>query len=328
MIIVTGGAGFIGSNLVASLEQADAGQLVVSDLLGHDDKWRNLAKRNLQDIMPPEALPDFLEHNARNIKAIFHMGAISSTTATDGDDVIKNNFRLSTALWDWCAANKVRFIYASSAATYGNGENGFDDHDTAAHLEKLRPLNLYGWSKNLFDRWVNAQIQQGRRAPPQCAGLKFFNVYGPNEYHKGNMRSVVHQIFPSTQEGKPFQLFKSHRPDFKDGGQLRDFIWVGDVVKVMLWLFDNPKVSGLFNVGTGQARSFADLAAATYRAAGKEPLIAYRDMPAELQEKYQYFTQANMKKLLAAGYNAPFTSLEEGVRLYVQGYLAKPEHYV
>ena len=202
------------------------------------------------------------------------------------------------------------------------------DEENSEALAKLKPLNAYGWSKNLFDRWVARQKSRGSNGPTQSLGLKFFNVYGPNEYHKGSQRSVVHQVYPFAAKHEPFALFKSHNPQYPDGGQLRDFIWVGDVVAVMMWLLDHPKVNGLFNLGTGQARSFADLAGAVYQAVGLSPMIRYRDMPEELRAKYQYFTQSDMNKLRAAGYTAPFTSLEEGVRQYVQNYLMQPDPYV
>ncbi len=327
MIVVTGGAGFIGSNLVAALDKRGE-RVAVSDWLGTDDKWRNLAKRDLETIVAPENLMDFLNYYAGDIEIIFHMGAISATTERDADKILENNFRLSRSLWLWCKDNDARFVYASSAATYGDGAAGFNDDESIEHLATLRPLNPYGWSKHLFDRWVAKQKSRGDRGPTQCVGLKFFNVYGPNEYHKGSMRSVAEQVYPFAKRDEAFQLFKSHNPKYQDGGQLRDFVWVGDCVNVMLWLLDHPKTNGLFNLGTGKARSFADLAKAVYAAAGKEPKIAFRDMPEELRDKYQYFTEANMNKLRAAGYTAPFTSLEEGVRLYVQDYLAKPDPYV
>jgi ADP-L-glycero-D-manno-heptose 6-epimerase len=325
MIIVTGAAGFIGSNLVAALE-ARGERVVVCDWLGSEDKWRNLAKRNLDAIIAPEQLDEFLKTQGRDLDAIFHMGAISTTTEKNVDLIVENNIRLSQKLWNWCSEMKVKFIYASSAATYGDGSKGFKDGENAEQLAKLHPLNPYGWSKHFFDRWL--MQHKGFSGSPQCVGLKFFNVYGPNEYHKGGQRSVAHQIFPYTQRGEAFPLFKSHNPQYEDGGQLRDFIWVGDCVQVMLWLYDRPKVSGLFNLGTGKARSFADLAVAVYQAAGKAPMIQYRPMPQELQEKYQYFTEADMGKLRAAGYTAPFTSLEDGVKLYVQKYLATSEPYL
>lgn len=327
MILVTGGTGFIGSNILAALE-ARGETIAVCDWMGKEDKWRNIAKRELENIVPPEELFDFLDYNAGNIEAIFHMGGISATTEKDGDLIVESNFRLTRDLWLWCKENGSRLIYASSAATYGDGSNGFVDFESIEDLAKLRPLNGYGWSKHLFDRWVARQKSRGETGPAQCVGLKFFNVYGPNEYHKGSMRSVVEQIFPFAMREEAFPLFRSHRPDYEDGGQMRDFIWIGDCVDVMMWLLDHPKVNGLFNVGTGTARSFADLAKAVYVSAGKDPMIKYRDMPEELRGKYQYFTEAAMSKLRAAGYTAPFTSLEEGVRLYVQNYLAQQDPYV
>jgi ADP-L-glycero-D-manno-heptose 6-epimerase len=327
MIIVTGGAGFIGSNLVAALE-ARGERVVVCDWLGKDNKWRNIAKRDLEAVIAPEMLGDYLLQYKDEITTIFHMGAISSTTETDVDLIIDNNFRLSCALWNWCKEQQKSLIYASSAATYGDGHSGFSDDESIGGLSKLLPLNPYGWSKHLFDRWIARKKSLGNGGPAQCAGLKFFNVYGPNEYHKGSMRSVVDQIYPFAVKGQAFQLFKSHHPDYVDGGQLRDFVWVGDCIKVMLWLHENPKINGLFNLGTGKARSFADLAAATYNASSQTPNITYRPMPDELQGKYQYFTQADMTKLRNHGFTPAFTELEEGIKLYVQNYLAKDDKYV
>jgi len=327
MILVTGGAGFIGSNIVAALEERGAGKLVVCDRLRSNDKWRNIGKRELADIVHPEQLFDFLDANRKNLEVIFHMGAISATTETDADKIVANNFSLSLALWKWCAFNNVRFIYASSAATYGDGTQGFDDECSIEHLARLHPLNAYGWSKHLFDRRVARKLAVGSRRPPQWAGLKFFNVYGPNEYHKGTQQSVVAQIHPHAVAGAAYQLFRSHNPAYTDGGQLRDFIWIGDVVDVVMWLYDSPQVSGLFNVGTGQARSFLDLACAVYRANGREPLIKFRDTPIEIRDKYQYFTQAKVDRLREAGYDRPFTPLERGVETYVRDYLAAPDRY-
>ena len=327
MIVVTGGAGFIGSNILAALEERGRGKLVVCDRLRSNDKWRNIGKRELADIVHPEQLFDFLEANRKNVEVIFHMGAISATTETDADKIAANNFSLSLALWKWCAMSNVRFIYASSAATYGDGGAGFDDDWSMEHLAKLHPMNAYGWSKHLFDRRVARKIAQGSRRPPQFAGLKFFNVYGPNEYHKGSQQSVVAQVYPHAKEDAAYQLFRSHNPKYKDGGQMRDFIWVGDVVNVMMWLLDNPQVSGIFNVGTGSARTFLDLASSVYRALGKEPKIKFQDTPVAIRDKYQYFTQANMERLRAAGYDKPFTSLEDGVTKYVQSFLDQPDRY-
>jgi len=328
LIVVTGGAGFIGSNLVAGLEARGEHEIVVCDRLGSDEKWRNIAKRELADIVAPEDLLTYLRGSRRRIDAVLHMGAISSTTQRDADLIARTNIALPIALWNWCTDNRVRFIYASSAATYGDGSQGFDDDGSLEGLAKLKPMNAYGWSKHVFDRRVARLVAEGGLVPPQWAGLKFFNVYGPNEYHKGAMRSVVNQIHPRAAAGEPARLFKSHHPDYADGGQSRDFIWVGDCVDVMLWLLDTPDVSGLFNLGTGKARSFADLAAATYRAHGREPEIDYIDTPEEIREKYQYFTQARMERLRAAGYDAPFTELEDGIARYVNEHLSQADPYL
>ena len=333
MIIVTGGAGFIGSNLVQGLEAKGYSDIVVCDILGKENKWRNLAKRELRDVVHPSRLMDYLERYKGKIDAIFHMGAISSTTEYDSDLVIDTNFVLSRNLWKFCAAHDVRFIYASSAATYGDGHEGFTDFQTPEELSKLRPLNPYGWSKHLFDRRIARIIssQDGKTSepvPPQWAGLKFFNVYGPNEYHKGEQMSVISKLYPQVALGASAKLFKSHHPDYEDGGQLRDFVYVRDCVDVMLWLLENKNVSGLYNIGTGEARSFKDLAVATFKAAGKDPKIQYIDMPEVLKDKYQYFTQADMDKLKKAGYDKPFTSLEDGVMDYIQKYASQSDQYL
>ena len=327
MIVITGGAGFIGSNIVAALAERGETELVVCDRLRSGEKWRNLAKHELTDIVHPEQIFEFLAANREPLRAIIHMGAISSTTETDADHIIANNFSLSLALWKWCSVHNVRFIYASSAATYGDGGAGFDDDGSVDHLAKLRPLNAYGWSKSLFDRRVARKIADGQRRPPQWAGLKFFNVYGPNEYHKGGQQSVVAQIYPHAAADAAYPLFKSHNPDYEDGGQMRDFIWIGDVVDVVMWLYDNPSVSGLFNVGTGKARTFRDLASAVYRSLGKEPNLKYQDTPLAIRDKYQYFTEAKMERLRAAGYTKDFTSLEDGVGMYVNRYLHTSDRY-
>jgi ADP-L-glycero-D-manno-heptose 6-epimerase len=327
MILITGGAGFIGSYLVAALEERGFADLVVCDRLGQDDKWRNLGKRELAALIAPEALPDFLAAHPKGIDTIFHMGASSSTTEKDADFIIASNFTLSQKLWDWCAATGTRFIYASSAATYGDGDAGFDDDGSAAGLAKLQPLNAYGWSKHLFDRRIARLVERAMPCPPQWAGLKFFNVYGPNEYHKDGQKSVVAQVFPRAQAGEVFKLFRSHRDGIPHGGQKRDFVYVRDVVDEMLWLYDHPAVSGLFNAGTGAARSFHDLAAAVYRAVGREPMIDFIDTPLDIRNKYQYFTEARMERIRAAGFIQPATSLEDGVRDYVQSYLAAADPY-
>lgn len=328
MIVVTGGAGFIGSNLVAGLAARGISDIAVIDRFRSGDKWRNLAKREVAALVPPEETLAFLDRHAAEIDTVFHMGAISATTETDVDKIVANNVVLTLDLWRWCAWRGARLIYASSAATYGDGAQGFDDDGAPDALAALRPLNPYGWSKHLVDRRIARAVTSGDIAPPQWAGLKFFNVYGPNEAHKGDMMSVVAKLYPKLKVGETARLFKSHREGFADGGQLRDFIYVGDVVDVMLWLYDNPQVSGLYNVGTGQARSFADLARAVFAAMDRAPDIEYFDMPEHLRDKYQYFTQSKMERLRAAGYDKPFTSLEEGVRRYVQDFLSQQDPYV
>ena len=325
MLLVTGGAGFIGSNVVAALNDAGRADVVVCDLLGHDGKWRNLAKRQLADIVPPAELADWLK--GRRLDAIIHLGAISETTATDGDLVIETNFRLSMRLLDWCTATGTPFIYASSAATYGNGEQGFDDDWSVEALKQLRPMNLYGWSKNLFDLAVAERAARGEKLPPQWAGLKFFNVFGPNEYHKGTMMSVLARRFDDIKAGRPVQLFKSHREGIADGDQCRDFIYVDDVVRVMMWLMATPSVSGIFNVGTGKARSFRDMMLSAYAALGAVPNIHYIDMPEAIRGSYQYFTQGEVDRLQRAGYNGGFTPLEEAVGIYVKGFLDRADRF-
>ena len=327
MIVVTGGAGFIGSNLLARLEALGHRELVVVDRLREGDKWRNIAARELEDVIRPEDLFPFLEGNADRIEAIFHMGAISATTERDADKIVANNLRLSIDLWEWCAKRGVRLIYASSAATYGDGTLGFDDDGSLDALAKLRPLNAYGWSKHAFDRRVARHVAAGKPTPPQWAGLKFFNVYGPGEGHKGDMKSVVAKTYPLAAADEEAVLFRSHRPDFEDGGQSRDFVWVGDCVSIMVWLLGAPEVSGLYNCGSGAARSFSDLVRATFAALGKEPKVRFVDTPVEIREKYQYFTEASMSRLRAAGYAEPGTSLEDGIRTYVTEFLHTEDPY-
>jgi ADP-L-glycero-D-manno-heptose 6-epimerase len=329
VIVVTGGAGFIGSNLIAALrahkDYADQ-EIVVCDRLGKDDKWRNLAKHEVTDFVLPEQFFETMTRLAPRVSAVVHLGAISSTLERDVDAIVENNFRFSLDLWDWSVRHGVRFIYASSAATYGDGAQGFRDEPSIEALGRLRPLNAYGWSKNLFDRRVARLATTGRK-PIQWAGLKFFNVFGPNEYHKGEMRSLIAKTYAAAAAGGTVRLFKSHDPRYRDGGQLRDFIYVKDAVDIVLWLLDEPDISGLFNVGTGQARSFADLIGAMFHAIGQEPRIEYVDMPVELRAQYQYFTQADTGNLRAAGYRKPFTTLEAGVSDYVRNFLAKPDPY-
>jgi ADP-L-glycero-D-manno-heptose 6-epimerase len=325
MLLVTGGAGFIGSNVVASLNEAGRSDIVVNDNLGTDEKWRNLAKRQLADVVPVGALSDWLGN--RKLDAVIHLGAISDTTAADADLVLATNFRLSLQLLDWCTRTRTPFIYASSAATYGDGAQGFSDAWSPADLRRLKPLNLYGWSKHLFDLAVADRHNKGEAMPPQWAGLKFFNVFGPNEYHKGEMMSLVAKRFAQAKGGKPVALFKSHRDGIADGEQTRDFILVDDAVAVVRWLLETPAVSGIFNVGTGKARSFRDLTTAMFGALGQPPKIDYVDMPLAIRDRYQYFTQSQVENLRRAGYTAAFTPLEAAVARYVTQFLDRADRY-
>lgn len=328
IILVTGGAGFIGSNIVARLCARGDYDVAVCDRLREADlgKWRNIAKHPISDFVAPEALFEWLDKMRLEVAAVVHMGAISSTTEPDADKIVHANFTLSRDLWRWCAAHQRRLVYASSAATYGDGQQGFEGLDDIDSLKALRPLNAYGWSKALFDLYAAREAERGNR-PAQWVGLKFFNVYGPNEDHKGGMKSVVCQIWPKVAAGEGVKLFKSHHPDYEDGGQLRDFVYVRDVADVVAWLAKSPHVNGVYNLGSGKARSFRALAEATFRAVGREPDIDYVDMPEVLRGKYQYFTEAKMDRLRAAGYNAPMTPLEDGVEDYVAGFLNTDDPY-
>ncbi|TAL29428.1 MAG: ADP-glyceromanno-heptose 6-epimerase [Phenylobacterium sp.] len=328
IVFVTGGAGFIGSNIVAKLAEDRSLDLVVCDRLREVEtgKWRNLAKHPIGDFVHPEDMFDWLEKRWRDVEMVVHMGAVSSTTELDADKIIRSNFQLSRDLFRWCADRQRRLIYASSAATYGAGEHGFDDDNDYEALARLKPLNTYGWSKALFDLF--AARQAGRDyAPPQWVGLKFFNVYGPNEEHKHSMKSVASQIWPKVREGHAVQLFKSYRPDVADGGQNRDFVYVRDVADVTRWLLDSPQVNGIYNLGSGTARSFEDMARQVFAAAGKNAQIEYTPMPPAIRDKYQYFTEAKMHRLAAAGYERPLTGLEEGIGDYVGRYLSQPDPY-
>jgi len=284
MLLVTGGAGFIGSNVVASLNEAGRTDIAVNDILGSGQKWRNLAARSVAEFVPAGELLRWLD--GRKLDAVVHMGAISSTTENNVDLLMENNFRLSLRLFEWCAASNTRFVYASSAATYGAGDAGFADDWSSAGLARLKPLNPYGWSKHLFDQAVVERLAR-KDVPPQWVGLKFFNVFGPNEYHKDEMMSLVAKRFDEAKAGKVIHLFKSHRAGIADGEQKRDFIYVDDAVAVVRWLLETPSVSGIFNVGTGKARSFRDLMTAVFAALGKQPNIEYVDMPEAIRDTYQ-----------------------------------------
>ena len=315
-IVVTGGAGFIGSCVVRTLNDAGIEDIIIVDNIASTDKWMNM--RNKKYITYYHR-SQFLEKlpELKDVTAIIHMGACSATTERDFDYLWNNNFEYTKALWNYCAEKQISFIYASSAATYGDGSQGFDDQ---MDIDLLRPLNGYGYSKQLFDLWVK---HQATTAPAQHCGLKFFNVYGPNEYFKGSMASMIFHGYRQIREQGSIKLFKSCHPDYADGGQLRDFVYVKDVCAVILYLLEHPSVSGLFNVGTGRAQSFRELAEATFHALDLEPNIIYIDMPEHLREKYQYYTKAEMTKLQNTGYEKPFYDLEAGARDYVTGYLAR-----
>lgn len=328
IIFVTGGAGFIGSNLVARLAGDPSLDLVVCDWLGdtQSGKWRNLTKHPIGDFVSPEDMWDWLAKRWREIEVVIHMGAISSTTEGDADKVLSTNFGLSRDLFRWCADHQRRLIYASSGASYGDGALGFDDVQTWQALAALRPLNVYGWSKALFDVFAARQASRGY-APPQWVGLKFFNVYGPNEEHKGVMRSIASQIWPDVAGGRTVKLFRSYHPDYAHGGQLRDFVHVRDAAEVVAWLVENPGINGVYNLGSGTARTFNDVANAVFSAVGREPQIEYIEMPKALRSRYQYFTEAKMDRLREAGYLAPMTSLEDGVGDYIGRYLSADDPY-
>lgn len=316
MIIVTGGAGFIGSCVVRSLNEAGRSDIVIVDNISETDKWMNMRnKKYIKYVHKSRFLEELPTYE--NVEAIVHMGAQSSTTERDFDYLWENNFEYTKALWNYCAEKHISFIYASSAATYGDGSLGFNDR---MDIDKLLPLNGYGYSKQLFDMWVK---HQAKSFPAQYCGLKFFNVYGPNEYFKGSMASMVFHGFNQIKETGKVKLFKSCNPNYADGGQLRDFVYVKDICKVIMWLLVNKHVSGLFNVGTGRAQSFAELAEATFHALDLEPNIEYIDMPEKLRGKYQYYTKAEMSKLYDAGYPYHFVDVENGVRDYVQSHLAQ-----
>ncbi len=323
MIVVTGGAGFIGSAIVWGLNRKGVDDILVVDVLESDEKWKNLANLRFADYLDRD---DFIFNLVEgglddSVDGIMHMGACSSTTESDTGYLMRNNYDYSRRLAQWCLEHEKRYVYASSAATYGDGGKGFsDDHKG---IPDLRPLNMYGYSKQLMDLWA---LRTG--AADTIAGIKYFNVYGPNEYHKDDMRSVVHKAFGKIMETGKMQLFRSHRPDFEDGKQLRDFVYVKDAVDMTLFLYDRPDVNGIFNVGTGEARSFHDLVAAVFTATGKEKDIEYIDMPESIRDKYQYYTQAEMEKLRAAGYDKDITSLEDGVADYVKSYLLKDEPHL
>jgi ADP-L-glycero-D-manno-heptose 6-epimerase len=327
MILVTGGAGFIGSNFIAAWEADGRGPVVVCDRLDAPEKWRNLAKRTLYDFIQPEQLTDWLAGRAGKLSAVVHLGAISTTTASDAEAIVRNNIRLSLDLWDWCTKTQVPLLYASSASVYGDGAAGFDDNLDPSALARLRPLNLYGWSKLFVDRRIAQAVATGERTPPHWAGLRFFNVFGPNEYHKTGQLSIALAAYEQLSTSGRCRLYRSGRPDIGHGGQKRDFVWIDDCVAAMLFLLDRPKANGLFNIGSGAAHSFQDMALAVAAALDRAPSFDYVEMPPALGAQYQYFTQAPLARLRAAGFKQEMTAPLLGVKAYVDGYLSRPDRY-
>ncbi|MDD5233510.1 MAG: ADP-glyceromanno-heptose 6-epimerase [Syntrophales bacterium] len=323
MIIVTGGAGFIGSAFVWKLNEEGIDNILIVDHLGRGDKWKNLAGRRYYDFVHKDTFLEMVlgDRISFEVKAVVHMGACSSTTERDADYLMRNNYFYTRALAAWAVRKDVRFIYASSAATYGDGSLGFSDED--AVTLKLRPINMYGYSKHVFDLGVLRNEMQNR-----VAGIKFFNVYGPNEYHKEDMRSVVHKAYGQVRDTGKVRLFRSHREGYKDGEQLRDFIYVKDCVEVLWWFLNRPEANGIYNLGTGQARTWKDLARSVFAALELEPRIEYIDMPEAVRDQYQYFTEARMEKLRASGCPLAFHTLEEGIRDYVVNYLRKTDPFL
>jgi len=333
MIVITGGAGMIGSiiawHLNTKLQRDD---MVIVDRITHENQWQNLVKRQYVQYLDKDQLMQWLQgennKSRKDIKAIIHMGAISATTERDFNKLVEANIHYSQNLWTWCANNNAAFFYASSAATYGDGKQGYDD----VSIEKLRPLNGYGYSKHFFDQWALQQVINGLATPSAWAGFKFFNVYGPNEYHKERMASVAFHSLNQFRETATVKLFKSHKEGYSDGMQLRDFVYVKDAAAAVVYFLNTalsgkPCTNGIYNIGTGKARSFKDLATCVMTSLGKTPNITYIDMPEDLQGKYQYFTEATSVKLRDAGYTQSFCSLEEGVQDYVQNYLMHDDAY-
>jgi ADP-L-glycero-D-manno-heptose 6-epimerase len=321
VILLTGAAGFIGSYMLGYLNKKGFTNIIIVDDFSEEDKWFNFDSKSFTAKVEREELFSWLQSTGQHIDAVYHLGARTDTTEFDYSIHERLNVQYSKAIWNYCVANTIPLIYASSAATYGSGELGYkDDH---AIVSQLQPLNPYGISKNEFDKWALQQDKQ----PPFWAGVKFFNVYGPNEYHKGRMASVIFHAYNQIKKTGKVKLFRSHKPEFKDGEQLRDFIYVEDVAAVCYWLLENKPAPGLYNVGTGKARTFNDQVTAIFTSLGLAPQIEYIDTPEDIRDKYQYFTEADMNKLQAAGYNQPFFSLEAGVKDYVTNYLQRKAYY-
>ena len=323
MIILTGGAGFIGSVLLQRLNENGITDILIVDELDSSEKWKNLLGKQFGDYCPKDEFLEYLDEDIEkdDVSAVIHLGACTSTTERDVDYLMRNNFHFSKVLAEWCFWAEKPFIYASSASTYGDGLNGFSDDNRK--VSSYRPLNAYGYSKHLFDQWLIENNYD-----EECTGFKFFNVFGPNEYHKGAMASLIYKAYHQVLETGELKLYKSYNAKYKDGEFLRDFIYVKDCVDALMWSLHNPRVKGIFNLGTAKARSWNDLASALFAAMGREAKIQYIDMPEEIRHAYQYFTEAEVGKLRKAGYTQPFTELEDAVKDYVQGYLKQPQPYL
>ncbi len=323
MIVVTGGAGFIGSAMIWKLNAEGIKDILVVDALDTSDKWRNLVNRHFTDYLDQGEFLEKIKADTLpgNIKALVHMGACSATTERDSHYLMQNNYQYTQRLAEWALSRKVRFIYASSGATYGDGALGYSDSDETT--SRLKPLNMYGYSKHLFDLWA---LRSG--AIKHLAGLKFFNVFGPNEYHKDEMRSVVHKAWGQIKSADRVKLFKSYLPAYRDGEQVRDFVYIKDVVEVIWWLLGRTQINGIYNIGTGRARTWKDLVQAVFTAMDRPLQIEFIEMPENLRDRYQYRTEAAVEKLRRAGYAEDFHSLEDGVRDYVQNYLLQDDPYL
>ena len=321
MIVVTGAAGFIGSYFVSYLNKKERENIIVVDDFSYPEKNKNLNGKKIVGQIERTEFIEWFKENAEKVTFMYHLGARTNTAEFDTELLNELNVEYSKSIWEICTEHKIGLIYASSAATYGLGEHGYKDSQEV--IDKLEPLNPYGRSKNEFDKWAFAQSE----TPPFWAGLKFFNVYGPNEYHKGRMASVIFHAHKQIEESGGMKLFQSHNPDYKDGEQKRDFVYVKDLAQVMLWLREAMPENGLYNMGSGKARTFLDLVNATFKAMGKEPKVSFIPTPEDIRDKYQYFTEADMSKLKEAGYTDDFTSLEEGVKDYVQNYLSEEKYF-
>ena len=328
IILILGGAGFIGSNLAKRLADRGSHRIVIVDQFGNGKKWNNLVRVPVDEIVHPVDLFDWLVSYGGEVDLVYHLGGITDSTENDVETIIESNHNFPLLVWRWCAEAGVRFIYGSSYEVYGSGEQDFDDTDDLEYQRNLRPLNPNGWSKKLLDMHVSGAQSRDEAVPPQWVGLRFFNIYGPNEYHKGDTRSVVLKVYEEASQDVPVKLFKSANPDYADGSQLRDFMAVSDAVHMLEWFLDTPDVSGLFNAGSGQARSFEELAKAVFSALGKEPNIKYIDMPTHVEHQYQYKTEANIQRLRNIGYDRPILTMEQGVDDYIQNYLKKEDRYI